>query len=87
MRVKYVVEDDQNGFYCITCDEYDDKINFRHASDKNFNVQFKKKIVPGNLVIFDVLVFSEQIGDSDEYERTIIISNMNQDEYIYEEAY
>lgn len=79
--MRFIIEDDF-GFICISCDEYDDKIQINHASDKNYSVQLEKIIVPGNLLIYDAHVLSSktEIG----LKRKIVISNLNQDEYIYE---
>ena len=79
--MRFIIEDDE-GFICISCDEYDDKIQINHASNKDYSVQLEKTIVPGNLLIYDAHVLSSktEIGDKSR----IIISNLNQDEYIYE---
>ena len=77
--VRFVYEDPMDGFYCLSCDDYDTQVLLQNATDTSYKINIDKRIEPGNLTIYDVRSNMKQ--DPRSTIKTFQISHMSQSEY------
>jgi len=52
--VRFIYEDPMDGFFLVSCDDYDTNFLLQHATDTSYKVEIDKRIEPGNLIIYDL---------------------------------
>jgi len=51
--VRFIYEDPMDGFFLVSCDDYDTNFLLQHATGTSYKVEIDKRIEPGNLIIYD----------------------------------
>lgn len=55
--VRFIKEDTNNGFYIVSCNEYDQYLSITHTNHPELNLNIKMEIEPEMIQVLDVYAF------------------------------